>query len=47
MLIYAFRRRLWLVAIIVAADVLIALFIGDTLIRWELEQIQEAWYGGR
>lgn len=45
MLIYAFRRNLWLVAAIVVADVVIALFIGDAVIRWEVEQIERAWRG--
>ena len=33
----------WLVLAIIAADLIIATFIGDRLIRWELEQIREAW----
>lgn len=45
MLIYAFRRHLWIVALIVFADVVIALTVADTLIRWEVELLREAWYG--
>lgn len=45
MLIYAFRKRLWLVAAIVVADVVIALTVADTLIRWELRLLEEAWRG--
>jgi len=43
MLIYLFRHNLWIVAAIIAADIIIALFVGDTLIRWELEQIRGSW----
>jgi len=41
--IYLARKRWWLVLAIIAADLIIAAFIGDTLIRWEIEQIKEAW----
>lgn len=43
MILYAFRNRLWIVAAIIVADLLIAVFVGDKLIRWELEQIRAAW----
>ena len=42
-MIYLARGRWWLVLAIIAADLIIASFIGDRLIRWELEQIREAW----
>lgn len=42
-MIYLARRKWWLVLAIILADLLVAAFIGDTLIRWELEQIREAW----
>lgn len=50
-MIYAVLRRyvtsprwfLTLLAVFFAADILIAAFIGDRFIRWELEQIREAW----
>ena len=42
-MIYLARGRWWLVLAIVAADIVIALFVGDRLIRWELEQIRESW----
>lgn len=42
-MIYLFRDRLWLVAAIIVADLIIAAFIGDRLIRWELEQIRSSW----
>jgi hypothetical protein len=41
--IYLARGKWWLVLAIIAADLIIATFIGDRLIRWELEQIREAW----
>jgi hypothetical protein len=44
-LIYAFRHRLWLVAAIVAADLVIGLFVGERLVRWEIEQIRRSWSG--
>ena len=44
MLILA-RKHWWLMLAVIVADVVIALFIGDVLIRWELEQIRKAWYG--
>jgi hypothetical protein len=43
--IYLARRKWWLVVAIVAADLVIAAFVGDTLIRWELEQLERAWRG--
>lgn len=45
MLIYAFRHRVWLVLVIVAADLVISLTVADTLIRWELELLRGAWRG--
>ena len=45
-MIWLARKRLWLVVLIIAADWIIALTIGHTLIRWELEQIREAWSVG-
>ena len=42
-MIYLARRKWWLVLAVIAADLLIATFVGDTLIRWELEQIRAAW----
>ena len=42
-MIYLARNRWWLVVAIVIADLIIATFVGDTLVRWELEQIREAW----
>lgn len=45
MLIYAFRRHWWVVALIVIADIVIALTVADRLIRWELEQLERAWSG--
>jgi hypothetical protein len=49
--IYAILRRYvtnprWfvtLLAVFFAADLLIAFFIGDRLVRWEIDQIREAW----
>lgn len=42
-MIYLARRKWWLVLAVIAADLIIGLTIGHTLIRWELEQIREAW----
>ena len=42
-MIYLARKRWWLVLLIIAADIVIALTIADTLIRWELELIREHW----
>lgn len=40
---YFARRKWWLVLAVVIADLIIAAFFADTVIRWELEQIREAW----
>lgn len=42
-MIYLARGQWWLVLAIIAADWIIALFVGDRLVRWELEQIRAAW----
>lgn len=42
-MIYLARGKWWLVLAVIAADLVIALTIADTLIRWELEQIRGAW----
>jgi hypothetical protein len=49
--IYAVLRRYitsprWLLiclGAVLAADILIAFFIGDRLVRWEIDYIKEAW----
>jgi hypothetical protein len=49
--IYAILRRyvtnprwfLMVLGVFFAADLLIAFFIGDRLVRWEIDQIREAW----
>lgn len=41
--IYLARKRWWLVVLIVLADLVIALTIGDRLVRWELNYIRENW----
>jgi hypothetical protein len=50
MLIVIWRRyvtgsRWWLVVLasVLLADILIAVFIGDRLIRWEIDYIKESW----
>ena len=42
-MIYLARGKWWLVLAIIVADLIIATFVGERLIRWELEQIREAW----
>lgn len=42
-MIYLARKRWWLMLLIIAADVVIALTVADTVIRWELELIREHW----
>lgn len=44
MLILA-RRKWWLMLAVIVADVVIALTVADTLIRWEVELMKDAWYG--
>jgi hypothetical protein len=42
------RNPRWFIILTVGiftADVLIAAFIGDRLVRWELEYIKESWHG--
>jgi hypothetical protein len=41
--IYLARNKWWLMLAVIAADLIIATFVGDTVVRWELEQIGEAW----
>lgn len=43
MLIYRFRRHTRIVIAIIAADIIIGLFVGEKLVAWELEQIRNAW----
>lgn len=43
MLIYRFRRHTGIVLAIIAADIIIGLWFGERLVRWELEQIRSAW----
>lgn len=45
MLILRFRRHTRIVLAIIAADIIIGLWFGERLVRWELEQLQEAWRG--
>lgn len=42
-MLYLARRKWWLVLVVLVADVILALTIADTLIRWEVERIREAW----
>ena len=44
MLILA-RKHWWLMLAVIVADVVIALTVADTLIRWELGLLEEAWRG--
>jgi hypothetical protein len=41
--IYLARNNWKLMLAVIAADLIISAFIGDTVIRWELEQIGAAW----
>ena len=43
MLLWRFRNRFWIAVALVVADLVIGLFVGERLVRWELEQIREAW----
>lgn len=43
-MIFLARKRLWLVGLILLVDLVLSLTVADTLIRWELEQIREAWH---
>lgn len=40
-MIYLARRRWWLLALVLIADVVIALTVADTIIRWELDLLKE------
>jgi hypothetical protein len=37
------RWFIWLTVTILLADILIALFIGDRLVRWEINYIRDSW----
>lgn len=44
MIVAALRsRRILLAAAILAADLVVAYFVADRIVRWELELIREAW----
>ena len=42
-MIYLARNNWKLMLAVIAADLIIGAFIGDTVIRWELEKIGSAW----